>query len=261
MKRILEIKNMAFITASKRILNGVDWNVENGERWALLGANGAGKTSLMSTICGLNYLSGGEMSVCGKKYSECDWSKIKERIAIVSAGINRHIEPTETVLETVVSGAYAMVNFWGEASETVCRRAVRKMRGMKIERLAPCLMGDISNGERQRVLIARALMINPSVLFLDEPCSGLDPVARDKFVSFLNEIAKAEKIPAIVLATHYLEEIPPSFTHALILKDGKTLAAGKIGDVVNSENLSAAYGAKCVVYRRNGRFFLRAENV
>lgn len=260
MKRILDIKNLTF-TASKQILKGIDWQVNDGERWVILGANGAGKTSLLSTICGFNYLTDGEMSVCGKKYSECDWTKIKERIAIVSASVNRRIEASENVLETVVSGAYSMINFWGTADESVCRKAVKKMKEFKIEHLASSLMGAVSNGERQKVLIARALMINPSVLFLDEPCSGLDPVARDKFVAFLNELAESKKIPAIVLATHHLEEIPPSFTHAIILKEGKVLASGEIADVVNSKNLSEAYGAKCMVARRNKRFSLHTENV
>lgn len=257
MKKVLDIRDLSFVVADKQILKGVCWQVQKGERWALLGANGAGKTSLLSTICGYNTPSCGTMSVDGKTYSEYEWQKVRERIAIVSSQLNRQIGPTETVLETVVSGAYAMLNFWGDASAEVCRRAIRKMSELEIGHLAPSLWGRISQGERQKVLIARALMVRPAVIFLDEPCTGLDPVARDRFVAFMDSVSSSGKIPAVVLATHHVEEIPPSFTHAIVLKGGTVLKSGEIGSVVASDTLSEAYGAKCRVSRRGGRFSLR----
>lgn len=256
MKKILDIQNLSFIK-DKEILKSISWQVEKGERWALLGANGAGKTSLLSVICGYEVPSSGIMTVDGKTYSECEWQRVREKIAIVSANINRKILTSETALEIVVSGEFAMINFWGTADEKVCQKAVRKMKELGVFHLAASRWSQLSQGERQKVQIARSLMVNPTVMFLDEPCTGLDPVARDNFVGFMEKISESKKIPAIVLATHYVEEIPPSFTNAMVIRDGEVLASGKIGDVVTSSVLSEAYGADCKVSRRNGRFSLK----
>lgn len=256
MKKILDIQNLSFIK-DKEILKSVNWQVEKNERWALLGANGAGKTSLLSTICGYEVPSAGVMTVDGKTYSEYEWQKVREKIAIVSAQINRKIQTSETALEIVVSGEFAMLNFWGTAEESVCKKAVKKMKELGVFHLAASRWNQLSQGERQKVQIARALMINPTIMFLDEPCTGLDPVARDNFVGFMEKFSESKKIPAIVLATHYVEEIPPSFTHAIVVKDGEVLASGEIDKVVTSSILSDAYGAKCKVGRKNGRFTLK----
>lgn len=259
MKKVLDIKDLSFevFGVERPILSGINWSVENGQHWVMLGANGAGKTSLLSTVCAYNTPSSGSMCVDGKEYSEYDWQKVRERIAIVSAQLNKKIEPRENVTDAVISGAYAMLNFWGTPSRAVCLRALRKMKELGISYLRDSVWETISHGERQKVLIARALMIKPAIMFLDEPCGGLDPVARENFVSFMDEIAKSPACPPIVLATHHVEEIPPSFTHAIILKGGRILASGKIGDVVTSKILSEAYGAKCALGKRSGKYFLR----
>lgn len=257
MKKILDIKDLCFVADKQIILKDINWSVNEGERWVLLGANGSGKTSLLSTICAYNTPSSGSMSVAGKTYSEYEWQKVRERIAIVSAHLNRQINAEELALETVVSGEFAMLNLWGNVSKGVCSKAVAKLRDFKIEHLAASKWGTLSQGERQKVLIARAMMVNPYVVFLDEPCNGLDPIARAEFVGFMNEISLSKKIPAMVLATHHIEEIPQSFTHALVLKDGAVLASGKIDDIINSHTLSTAYGAKVKVFKRSGKFFLK----
>lgn len=257
MKKILDIKDLCFVADKQIILKDINWSVNEGERWVLLGANGSGKTSLLSTICAYNTPSSGSMSVAGKTYSEYEWQKVRERIAIVSAHLNRQINAEELALETVVSGEFAMLNLWGNVSKGVCSKAVAKLRDFKIEHLAASKWGTLSQGERQKVLIARAMMVNPYVVFLDEPCNGLDPIARAEFVGFMNEISLSKKIPAMVLATHHIEEIPQSFTHALVLKDGAVLAGGEIGDIINSHTLSTAYGAKVKVFKKAGKFFLK----
>ncbi len=256
MKNFFKIKDLSFIV-DKPILDKITWNVEKNERWVLMGANGSGKTSLLSTICGYNTPSSGEMTIDDKTYSEYEWQKIRERIAIVSAQINRQIQSTETALETVISGAYAMLNFWGSPSKEVLRRALKNMKDLKISYLQDSLWGKISQGERQKVLIARALMIRPLVMFLDEPCTGLDPVARENFVNFIDELAKKKQSPAMIFATHHVEEIPPSFTHAIVLKDGKVLKSGKIEETLTSKILSQAYNAKCSLTCRNKKFSLK----
>ncbi len=256
MKKTVEIKDLYFI-ADKEILSAINWDFYEGERWIILGANGAGKTSLLSTICAYNTPSSGEMVVNGKRYSAYDWQKVRMQIALVGSQLSRQIEKSETVLDTVVSGKFAMINYWGKITPALRAQAMRRMASLGIKYLAGNLWGRISQGERKKVLIARALMINPKILFLDEPCSGLDPLARKKFLDFLDELARDVKIPAIAMATHYVEEIPASFTHVLVLKDGKVLAAGKIGETLTSKILSEAYGAKCRLKKEGSKYSLK----
>ena len=213
------------------------------------------------------------MWVDGKKYSTCNWQKMREKIALVGSQIKRRINPDEKVLEVVVSGKFAQINYWGKITRPLIFEAYKKMKELGIGNLVDDRWEYISQGERQKALIARAqlfaqaaqfpgaLMLKPSVVFLDEPCTGLDPVARAKFVEFLDALAASPKIPAIVMATHYVEEIPPSFSHAIIIKNGKVLVSGEISKVLTSKNLSEAYGAECALSRRNGRYELRIKSL
>ena len=256
MKKTVEIKNLSFI-ADKEILSNLNWVFCSGERWVILGANGAGKTSLLSTICAYNTPSSGELIVNGKKYSAYDWNLVRREISLVGSHLERAIRPAETVLDTVMSGKLAMINYWGKLDKKLIAEAKRKLISLGISDLAFRTWGQISQGERKKVLIARAMMIKPKILFLDEPCSGLDPLARKKFLQFLSDLCKNSKIPAIAMTTHYVEEIPSAFTHCLILREGKILAAGKIEDVMTSANLSKAYGVKCVLSRSRGKYSLK----
>lgn len=253
--KILDIRKLTFI-ADKTIIDSIDWQVNEGERWVLLGANGAGKTSLISTICAYNTPSSGTMTVDGKTYSDYDWQKVREKIALVGSQLKRNIERDETVLEVVISGKFAMINYWGRISKELAAEAMRKLKYLHIGTLANNRWGYISQGERQKVMLARALMVKPTVIFLDEPCTGLDPAARKNFVEFLDELATDRRNKAIIMATHYVEEIPPSFTHAIIIKNGKVLASGKISEVMTSSNLSEAYGQKCTLRKSRGHYRL-----
>lgn len=257
-REILNIRGLSFI-ADRKIVDNISWRVLEGERWALLGANGAGKTSLISTICAYNTPSEGEMSVDGKKYTEYNWSKMRERIALVGSQLRRGINRGEKVMEVVVSGKFAQINYWGRITRKLAKEAYAQMERFGIGHLVDSDWFLISQGERQKVLLARAMMLKPSVVFLDEPCSGLDPVARRDFVKFLGGLCADKNIPAIIMATHYVEEIPPEFTHAMVIKDGAVLAQGKIGKAMTSENLSLAYGAKCALSKKRGRYRLEIE--
>lgn len=255
-KRILELENLSFI-ADKPIIDSITWNVDEGQRWVLLGANGAGKTSLISTLCAYNTPSSGRMCVDGKEYSNFNWQKVRERIALVGSQLRQNIDRSENALEVVVSGKFAQINFWGKITKPLIMEAYKKMKALGVGHLVDSKWGTLSQGERQKILIARSLMTKPSVVFLDEPCIGLDPVARKKFIAFMKKLADNKKIPAIVLATHYVDEIPDSFTHALIIKKGRIIACGKISDVMNSQNLSKAYGAKCELSKVRGSYSLK----
>ena len=257
-KKILEIQNLSLYSpdGEKRILDGISLEVSKGERWVLLGANGAGKSSLISAVCGYSMPSECLLRVSGLEYSKDNWQRVRERIALIGTHLHREINPDEKVVDAIIGGKFAMINYWGRITKTLILEAYEKMKQTGIAHLVDASWRFISQGEREKVLIARSLMMKPDVIFLDEPCSSLDPVARRNFVEFMDKLAQKKSLPAIILATHYLEEIPPSFTHALILKNGKVLASGKIADVITSKNLSLAYGAKCKVSKRFGRYSL-----
>lgn len=254
-KKILDIRNLCFST-EKPILDDINWTVLDGERWVLLGGNGAGKTSLISTICAYNTPSSGEMFVDGKEYSNYNWQKMRERIALVGSQLRRAINRSEKVMEVVVSGKFGQINYWGKITKQLIKEAFEQMKRFGIAHLVDSDWFLISQGERQKVLLARSMMLKPSVVFLDEPCTGLDPIARKEFVGFLGSLCADKSIPAIIMATHYVEEIPPSFTHAIIIKDGKILAQGKIDKVLTSKNLSEAYGAPCKLSKSKGFYKL-----
>ncbi len=255
-KKILCACGLGF-EADRPIISDINWEVYQGERWILIGANGAGKTSLLSTLCAYNTPSFGSMSVDGKEYSTYNWQKMRERIALVGSHLRRGINRDEKAIEVVISGKFGQINYWGALPRRLIMEAYSKMKRLGIGNLVDSSWNTISEGERQKVLLARALMTKPAVIFLDEPCSGLDPVARKAFVSFLEKLCSDKKIPAIVMATHYVEEIPRGFTHALILKGGRVLASGKIEDTLNSRNLSQAYNAKCALSGKPGKYILK----
>ncbi len=254
-KKILDLENVSFIV-DKPILQNINWTVLKGERWALLGANGAGKTSLISTICAYNTPSSGKMVVDGREYSTCNWQDTRCKIAVVGGLVKRRIDGAEKAIEIVVGGKFAQINYWGKMTKPLIMEAYKKMKRLGIAHLIDSEWAYISQGERQKVLLARALMLKPSVVFLDEPCSGLDPIARKEFVKFLDKLCADKSIPAIIMATHYIEEIPEAFTHALIIKDGKILVADKIKNAITSQNLSLAYKSPCKVSRKKGSFTL-----
>ena len=255
-KKILEIEKLSLYApdSGAKILKSISWSINSGERWVLLGANGAGKSSLISAICGYSMPAECLLRVAGLEYSKDNWREVRERIALVGTHLHRGINGGEKVVDVIISGKFAMINYWGRITRQLVLEAYSKMRQLGIAHLIDSEWRHISQGEREKVLIARSLMTKPDVVILDEPCSALDPVARRNFVRFLDRIGRHKTPHAMILATHYIGEIPPCFTHALVLRRGSVMAAGEIGKVVNSETLSKAYGAECKVSRRNGMF-------
>src|SRR5215469_3651392 len=254
MKPVLEISNLKIQRGGVTILDGLNWRVERGQHWAILGTNGSGKTSLLSALTGYLMPTAGEIVLLGMQYGKTDWRELRKRIGIVSSSVRQMMADEEPALESVVSGKFAMIDFWGRMS------SADKANGLKILRLIECLhlanreWRVLSQGERQRVLIGRALMTKPRLLILDEPCAGLDPAAREHFLQFLQRLGSSPNAPALVLVTHHVEEIMPVFSRALILKGGKVLAAGKKLEALTTKNLSAAFGAKLKISFKGGRF-------
>lgn len=240
------------------ILERIDWRVEAGEHWVILGANGSGKTSLLSAMTGYLALTAGSISVLGETYGKTDWRDLRMRIGMVSSAIQQMMPGHETARDAVLSGKRAMIGLWGDtaADDRACAQEI--LRQIEAEPISDRPWRFLSQGERQRVLIGRALMAQPELLILDEPCAGVDPVAREQFLQFLERLAHDRGAPALVLVTHHVEEIMPGFSHVLVLKAGRVLASGAKAEVMKPATLSEAFGAKITLANNSGRYFLTA---
>jgi iron complex transport system ATP-binding protein len=238
------------------ILHDVNWRVERGQHWVILGANGSGKTSLLRALTGYLMPSSGEIRIGADRFGTADWRDVRKSVGLVSSSLGHQIEPGETAREIVLSGHEAQINFWGQVSASLAKQAARILRQIKATHLAGRAWRYLSQGERQRVLIGRALMARLRLLFLDEPSAGLDPVAREDFLQFLGALAARRHAPTLVLVTHHVEEIVPLFTHVLLLRDGKTLAAGPKSAVLTTANLTATFKAPVAVHRTAARYRL-----
>lgn len=239
------------------ILDGIDWTVRRGEHWVLLGANGSGKTSLLSTITGYMPLTGGAIAVLGETYGRSDWRDLRKRIGIVSSSVQQMMAGHENTLDTIISGRHAMIGMWGETAKKERAQAQKILRQIEATAISDRPWRVLSQGERQRVLIGRALMARPELLILDEPCAGLDPVAREHFLQFIERLAKQRAAPTLVLVTHHVEEIMPAFSHVLVLKGGRVLASGPKMKVLTSATLSRAFGAPVKLGGHRQRYSLK----
>ena len=253
-KPILSVENLRIERDGTVILRDVNWRVQRGEHWVILGANGSGKTSLLSALTGYLMPTSGEISVLGETYGESDWRELRKQIGLVSSSVRQMMADDEPALATVASGKYAMIDFWGRVTRTEKIQARKLLRQVECEYLADREWRVLSQGERQRVLIGRALMARPRVLILDEPCAGLDPAAREHFLNFLQRLGAQKNSPTLVLVTHHVEEIMPVFSHILILKDGRVLTKGRKTNALNSKNLTTAFNAPIRLRAANHRF-------
>jgi iron complex transport system ATP-binding protein len=268
MGSILEVSNLRVARGHTTILDNVSWRVGPGEHWVILGANGSGKTTMLKALTGYLSPTAGELSLLGRRYGSCDWRDLRLKIGVVMNAFAASIPAAEPALDTVVSGKFAQLDLWHRvsAADRVAGRRLLNANGLGALEKREWLY--LSQGERQRVLIARALMARPQLLILDEPCAGLDPVAREKFLRFIDELAQqahrrsvsSRRSPALVLVTHHVEEIMPAFTHALLLRGGRVHAAGPRDQVLTSENLSATFGASLRLVRAGARFRLDAAH-
>ncbi|MDR2863062.1 MAG: ATP-binding cassette domain-containing protein [Puniceicoccales bacterium] len=255
MTPLIDVKNLC-VERDRVILHRIDWQMRTGENWVILGANGSGKTSLLAVLTGYLAETRGTVSIAGATRGADDWRELRKRVGLVSNVLIRMIEPEEPALSVVAGGREAKLNLWGAPDEAGRRMALALMRRTGCTRLAAQPWRTLSQGERQRVLIARALFSGMSVLILDEPCAGLDPVAREHFLEMLGRLGTGARAVPLVLVTHHVEEIIPLFTHVLMLRKGRVLASGPIRDTLTSQNLSALFGAAIRLRRVQGRYML-----
>lgn len=254
---ILNVVNLTIRRGRTAILRAVDWSVRPGEHWVILGANGSGKTSLLRALTGYFMPTAGTVQVLGETYGESDWRDLRQRVGLVSSTLRQMMVEDEPALHTVASGRHAVIDLWGEPTVAEKRVARHWLRQVAAEYLAERPWRVLSQGERQRVLIARALLAQPALLILDEPCAGLDPVAREQFLKFLQRLTRQPQAPALVLVTHHVEEIVPGFSHLLLLRRGRILVADRKRAVLTEPNLAATFGRPVRLTRAHGRYALR----
>ncbi|MGN6555826.1 MAG: ABC transporter ATP-binding protein [Verrucomicrobiota bacterium] len=258
MKRepILQVSGLRIQRGRTVILDDITWRVERGQHWIMLGANGSGKTSLLSALTGYLMPTAGEITVLGECYGRSDWRELRKRIGLVSSSIRQRMADDEPALETVISGKYAMIDLWGKTSQADAIKARQILKKIECLHLADREWRVLSQGERQRILIGRALMARPRLLILDEPCAGLDPAAREHFLCFLERLGRSRGAPTLIFVTHHVEEIMPVFSHVLILKNGRALAAGDVAAHLTTERLATAFSSRLKLSQVKTRYRL-----
>ncbi|HEY2763524.1 MAG TPA: ABC transporter ATP-binding protein [Pseudonocardiaceae bacterium] len=240
------------------LLKQVDWRVELDEKWVVLGPNGAGKTTLLRLAAAELHPSSGVVYLLGERLGRTDVFDLRTRIGLSSTALTGRIPSDEVVSDVVVSAGYAVLGRWRESYEQVdTARAADLLAAMGVRSVAGRRFGTLSEGERKRVLIARALMTDPELLLLDEPAAGLDLGGREDLLTRLAGLAADPDAPATVLVTHHVEEIPPGFTHAMLLREGSVVAQGLLDSVLTQDNLSTTFGTDLVLQRSGARFFAR----
>ena len=258
MNAVLELADVTVKRGSATLLDGVDWMVEEDERWVILGPNGAGKTTLMQLCSAQIHPTSGVVGILGEVVGTVDVFELRPRIGWTSAAVAERIPRHEIVRDVVVSASYGVVGRWRERYDELDHdRAAALLGEVGAGALLDRTFGTLSEGERKRVQIARALMTDPELLILDEPAAGLDLGGREDLVATLSAIALDEYSPATILVSHHVEEIPPGFTHALMLREGRVVAGGPIPEVMNEEQLSATFGMRLALHEEDGRYTAR----
>ena len=255
---VLDVRALSIQRGDTSILREVSWQVKPGEHWVILGPNGSGKTSLLRALTGYLSPTAGEISVLGRTYGRSDWRVLRKKVGLVSSSIRQMMAEAEPALDSVISGKYAMIDFWGKATPTDRARARRILARIECGHLADRRWEILSQGERQRILIGRALMARPRLLILDEPCAGLDPAAREHFLQFVQRLGRSADSPTLILVTHHIEEIMPVFSHVVVLKEGSVIAAGPRSAVLKNSILTQAFNIKMVLQRSGERLSLRS---
>jgi iron complex transport system ATP-binding protein len=259
MTAVVELAGVTVVRGDARLLDEIDWTIDEADRWVVIGPNGAGKTTLLQILAAQVHPTAGVAGLLGDVLGAVDVFELRPRIGLTSAALADRLPKSERVSDVVVSASYAVLGRWIEQyDELDHERATALLAELGIAHLADRTFGTLSEGERKRVQIARALMTDPELMLMDEPAAGLDLTGREQLVRSLSSIATAAGAPAMVLVTHHVEEIPPGFTHALLLKQGRIVAAGPMDEALTAENLSDTFDLALTLKQEDGRYTARA---
>ncbi|WP_372729594.1 ABC transporter ATP-binding protein [Nocardioides sp.] len=258
MSAVLEFADVTVRRGQATLLDRVNWTVEEDERWVVLGPNGAGKTTLLQVAAAQLHPTSGVVGILEEVLGTVDVFDLRPRIGLTSAALAERIPRDERVHDVVVSASYGVLGRWREVYDDLDHgRAQDLLVEVGVKHLADRTFGTLSEGERKRVQVARALMTDPELLLLDEPAAGLDLGGREDLVSTLSSLAMDPDSPATVLVSHHVEEIPPGFTHAMLLRGGQVVASGLLDHVVTEANLSAAFSMPLTLRHEDGRWHAR----
>lgn len=258
---VLRMREVVLVRGDRRVLEAVHWEVADGQRWVVMGPNGAGKSTLLELASTYEIPSRGRIDVLGHRVGRVDLRELRRRIGYAGAPLARRIRPELTAIEAVLTGPRAMLTTFRQSFDADERsHALRLLAELGLADVTDRRVSRLSEGERQRVQVARTLMTEPELLLLDEPTASLDVAGREQLVTRLGRLRADGRPRAVVLVTHHLEEIPASATHALLLRDGRVLAAGSVEATLTSEALSACFGVALQVGRDRGRWWARARD-
>jgi iron complex transport system ATP-binding protein len=256
---VIDFNEVCLTRGGRQILGPITWRVDEGQRWVILGPNGAGKTSLIAIAATLIHPTKGQARVLDELLGRVDVFELRHRIGLSSAALTDRIPPDECALDVVMTASWAVTGRWQEVYDLWDEsRALGMLSLFGVSQNKDQKFGSMSEGERKRIQIARALMPDPELLILDEPAAGLDLGAREDLLTRLSGLAVDPAAPTSLLVTHHVEEIPSGTTHALLLRDGGVVAAGPINEVLTSANISQAFGLTIDLSHENGRWFARA---
>lgn len=258
MTTVFRLESVSVLRSGKLLLEDINWTVREGQHWVVIGPNGAGKTTLMKLLSTQAHPTTGTVEILGETLGKVDVFELRPRIGLTSTTVAEMVPPAESVKNVILSAAHAVTGRWREDYDEMDNARARAMlEELGIAHLSRRTFGTLSEGEKKRVLIARALMTDPEVLLLDEPAAGLDLGAREDLVAALEAITSDEFGPAVVMVSHHVEDIASGFTHVLLLGKAKVVASGPIEQTLTSDNLSAAFGQRLEVNHENGRFSAR----
>jgi iron complex transport system ATP-binding protein len=253
---VIELGGVSVVRGDATLLDDITWQVREGERWVLLGPNGAGKTTLLSVVSTNLHPSAGTVGVLGETIGSVDVFELRPRIGLTSAALADRIPRHEKVVDLIISAAYAVVGRWREEYDDLDQKRAEQLMGeIGVAHLAQRRFGTLSEGERKRVQIARALMADPELLLLDEPAAGLDLGGREDLVSTMQAVAEDPTAPTTVMVSHHVEEIPPGFTHVMMLRRGRITAMGPVDETLTADRLSATFGMPLQLHEVDGRWY------
>jgi iron complex transport system ATP-binding protein len=256
---VIRLKGVEVRREGAALLRSVDWAVQEDERWVIIGPNGAGKTTLLQVAAAMLFPSSGSVEVLGEELGKTDVFELRPRIGLASAAVADKVPAEEKVIDLVLTASYAIIGRWKEEYDsTDVTRAVELLDALGCAHLIRRRFSTLSEGERKRVSIARALMPDPELLLLDEPAAGLDLGGREDLVARLTALSADRLAPTMVLVTHHVEEVPEGFTHAMLLRRGSVVVTGKVDEVFTAEHLSKCFGLPLTVERQEGRWHARA---
>src|SRR5580704_1524017 len=255
---VLRLRGVGVRRERSMLLRDIDWTAHEDERWVVIGPNGAGKTTLLQVAAAQLFPTMGSVDVLGSRLGEADVFELRSRIGLASAAVAERVPPAEKVIDLVLTASYAVLGRWKEDYESSdVTRAVELLDALGCAHLIRRKFGTLSEGERKRVQIARSLMPDPELLLLDEPAAGLDLGGREDLVRRIARLATDGTAPTMVIVTHHVEEVPAGFTHAMLMRRGSVLAAGRLERVFTQENLYKCFGVPLAIEHRNGRWSAR----